>query len=852
MVAFRTADNRSKHSMKRFLICSLFAFYWLHAQDKKGGASYVNTFGKGAAAVSRSVEDKLRETVSVKDYGAHGIGTDDTHAIQAALDATGAAGGGTVYVPPGTYLLHAHPVVPSYVVLAGAGDATTIKVADNEWPVDPADPDWKSLTYDIPAALVTASGATHAGFRDFTLDMNGANQTYNTYGTSLALENAIESIVERVQVINAWHLGQMIGLYGTAGYGNTVRGNFLIGPGVANPGCVTNQGPGGGFIQNPETLVDGNYATTLCDEAFIANGPLALDVTFSNNTVARLFSRALNAPTAFHAEDSSRTKFLGNTCIGFATSCFNAAPTGVSGSNMTDITFIGNSCAPDSSGHAPKSCMGWGTDTSGHTVTEVTATGNMVRGATHWGIVIGGAHSVVKNNIVRLCDVGILVQGAATDSVVTDNVLTANIASDLSLPGGVPPTRSLTYPNVLTATATTNTYIGAKIQDGKLQQLTTIGEDTGGAFSALSARVADGILRFNTNLNPDNNTSLFDAAKPGWSLQQDSVSDFWCIYRKPVGAGAPVCLLSIIGSTGEIGITGALTGATNLPTLTADSIFNNNIKLGWKDSVGTSIPALWLDGSNNFHVGPQVAPVSAGDMFFYARGDDAFKLVKAPGGAFTLEPITDGYVDLGTSSKRFGPIRTTGLTVSSLSPSIATLDIESADEKSYAGIRGPTAGGGNYSIYLPPAGPGAANKILLTGAAPNYELTWSDPMGSNSVLTAACSAQLVLTTSYQDVAGATLALDRVGTWMVTGTFQAIRGVDDTGLMGRLDVDGSPVARAVRLAGTSTVYDQASLTQTWVVTIASQPKTIKLQAIKVGTGISTIEPTDTTLTALWVN
>jgi hypothetical protein len=88
--------------------------------------------------------------------------------------------------------------------------------------------------------------------------------------------------------------------------------------------------------------------------------------------------------------------------------------------------------------------------------------------------------------------------------------------------------------------------------------------------------------------------------------------------------------------------------------------------------------------------------------------------------------------------------------------------------------------------------------------------------------------------------------------MVTGTFQAIRGVDDTGLMGRLDVDGSPVARAVRLAGTSTVYDQASLTQTWVVTIASQPKTIKLQAIKVGAGISTIEPTDTTLTALWVN
>ena len=47
-----------------------------YAADKKGAAGQINTFGPGATAVSRSVEDKLRERVSVKDYGAKG----DAHA----------------------------------------------------------------------------------------------------------------------------------------------------------------------------------------------------------------------------------------------------------------------------------------------------------------------------------------------------------------------------------------------------------------------------------------------------------------------------------------------------------------------------------------------------------------------------------------------------------------------------------------------------------------------------------------------------------------------------------------------------------------------------------------------------
>ena len=70
------------------------------------GSSLVGYLPSGTGAVAATVQTKLRESVSVKDFGAKGDGvTDDTAAIIAALTAVYAAGGGTVYVPSGTYLV---------------------------------------------------------------------------------------------------------------------------------------------------------------------------------------------------------------------------------------------------------------------------------------------------------------------------------------------------------------------------------------------------------------------------------------------------------------------------------------------------------------------------------------------------------------------------------------------------------------------------------------------------------------------------------------------------------------------------------------------------------------------------
>ena len=91
------------------------------------GASLIGFIHAGIGAIKRTVQDKMRETVSVLDFGAVGDGvTDDTAAIQKAIDAV-AVGGGTVLFPAGrTYIVAGSLSVlqKSSVCLVGQGNAT--------------------------------------------------------------------------------------------------------------------------------------------------------------------------------------------------------------------------------------------------------------------------------------------------------------------------------------------------------------------------------------------------------------------------------------------------------------------------------------------------------------------------------------------------------------------------------------------------------------------------------------------------------------------------------------------------------------------------------------------------------
>lgn len=70
------------------------------------GSSLVGFLQAGTGAVTRTVQSKLRDTVSVLDFGADPSGvSDSTAAIQAALNYAATLTGCTVFMPAGTYLI---------------------------------------------------------------------------------------------------------------------------------------------------------------------------------------------------------------------------------------------------------------------------------------------------------------------------------------------------------------------------------------------------------------------------------------------------------------------------------------------------------------------------------------------------------------------------------------------------------------------------------------------------------------------------------------------------------------------------------------------------------------------------
>jgi len=93
------------------------------------GSSTVGFLQAGAGAVTRTAQNKMRDTVSVKDFGAVGDGvTNDAAAIQAAVNSLPATGGG-LYFPTGTYLIGSAIAINKPGVYFGDGWATNIRTS---------------------------------------------------------------------------------------------------------------------------------------------------------------------------------------------------------------------------------------------------------------------------------------------------------------------------------------------------------------------------------------------------------------------------------------------------------------------------------------------------------------------------------------------------------------------------------------------------------------------------------------------------------------------------------------------------------------------------------------------------
>ena len=137
-----------------------------------GASGNVQFLQAGTGAQVRSVQSRLSEIVSVKDFGAVGDGTtDDTAAIQAAIDVVSSSGG-SVFVPAGVYRV-SQIVLRSYVTLQGARQ-------ENGWARLSS---WdkgtviRSLNNSSLSPIKIQNPAINWGLQDIIVDANKANQS---------------------------------------------------------------------------------------------------------------------------------------------------------------------------------------------------------------------------------------------------------------------------------------------------------------------------------------------------------------------------------------------------------------------------------------------------------------------------------------------------------------------------------------------------------------------------------------------------------------------------------------------------------------------------------------------------
>lgn len=138
---------------------------------------------QSAVAIATASWTNLRArsvfTVTDPVYGAVGNGVaNDATAIQAAVSACSAAGGGVVYFPKGTFLIGTTITLPSKVTLQGAGmEATVIRTSG-------------------AIAAVTATSANRVSVRDMELDGNSVG-THGLSLTTVTFSNFFERVLIR-------------------------------------------------------------------------------------------------------------------------------------------------------------------------------------------------------------------------------------------------------------------------------------------------------------------------------------------------------------------------------------------------------------------------------------------------------------------------------------------------------------------------------------------------------------------------------------------------------------------------------------------------------------------------------
>jgi hypothetical protein len=151
--------------------------------------------GTGTAQFSRTVQAKLQESISVKDFGAVGDGvTNDRPTIQLALNALPATGG-VLYIPAGTYLLDSTQLTclgKSNISVVGDGMGASILYAASGTTVS-----------ILSFGDYTSASTVLNNFRIADLSFKGSNSSSTDHLLTFSGINGV--IIENVEFYNGYN-----------------------------------------------------------------------------------------------------------------------------------------------------------------------------------------------------------------------------------------------------------------------------------------------------------------------------------------------------------------------------------------------------------------------------------------------------------------------------------------------------------------------------------------------------------------------------------------------------------------------------------------------------------------------
>ena len=372
-------------------------------------------------AVTETVQAKLAQTVSVKDFGAVGDGiTNDTAAIQAALYA-----GRTIYFPNGTYLT-GQVTVPTNACLVGESLANVI--------ISPYGTIYGTGVFYLNSASsveisnFTFLSAYPTSANPNAIHVSGGSKNYihdiyiNSYDTGVSTDNTTDSNFERITVTSGNNLG--IYISGSNSYRNKVL-NCTVLHATISHGIQINGGK------------DNQVSSCECTDAKIFGISIynTSSAIVSNNTIWDTLKEGINLENSNSCIVVNNNIYWTTTAIStdFGLSLFGADPSENNNFNIISGNYIGG---PAKSGIACAERCQFNIIQDNTVVNPNTS-----NEANHAGVLIyglGAANNFVTGNTL-FSNTGYMYYGvndndgvASGNDIITNNWITGAITANVN------------------------------------------------------------------------------------------------------------------------------------------------------------------------------------------------------------------------------------------------------------------------------------------------------------------------------------------------------------------------------------------------------------------------------------